>query len=194
MGTQKVGSWEGRLLQIIMNIKHFNTYFGLSKRWSTLHINNPCPSFKRRQSHKDKNKKCDPGSLEAKKGYKCFNQVAPQGQLWPRVGSLEDSWISPPSDDPDRKQAEPPSLYTCILLKNIARNRGECVLLLCSRPVRRGLMATASRHGSYWHRASKTACKHLHCYELWSWWLMHQSQSVDVVNDWTAGPLLNPDQ
>ena len=68
------------------------------------------------------------------------------------------------------------SLYTCILLKNIASNREECVL--CSRPVRRGLMATASRHGSYWHRASKTACKHLHCYELWSfvndcitiWW------------------------
>ena len=126
-----------------------------------------------------------------KKSYKCFNQVAPQGQLWPRVGSLEDSCISPPSDDPDRKQVEPLSLYTCILLENIASNREECVL--CSRPVRRGLMATASRHGSYWHRASKTACKHLHCYELWSWWLMHQSQFDDVVDEGTAGPLLNSD-
>ena len=67
----------------------------------------------------------------------------------------------------------------------------ECVLW--SRPVRRGLMATASRHGSYWHRASKTACKHLHCYELWSWWLMHQSQFDDVVDEGTAGPLLNSD-
>ena len=170
MGTQKVCieradscklSWISNTVTLILGSVKGDQHYTLQ---------NPCLSFKRRQSHKDKHKECDPGSLEAKKGYKCFNQVAPQGQLWPRAGSLEDSWISPPSDDPDRKQAEPLSLYTCILLKNIASNREECVL--CSRPVRRGLMATASRHGSYWHRASKTACKHLHCYELWSSWLM----------------------
>ena len=41
------------------------------------------------------------------------------------------------------------SAFTLAYCWRISPGIEECVLLLCSRPVRRGLMATASRHGSY---------------------------------------------
>ena len=80
------------------------------------------------------------------------------------------------------------SAFTLAYCWRISPGIEECVLLLCSRPVRRGLMATASRHGSYWHRASNVASKHLHCYELlWSfvndWCINHKLMMLSMIKE-----------
>ena len=170
MGTQKVGTWEGRLLQIIMNIKHCNTYFGLRKRWSTLHIIKPLSIYQTSPKSQGQTQKMWPRLFGSEK------KVTSVSIKWPHKDSFDQElavWrilVFRHHLMIQTASRQSLSAFTLAYCWRISPVIEECVLW--SRPVRRGLMATASRHGSYWHRASKTACKHLHCYELWSSWLM----------------------